>query len=87
MIQTYQPDHYSIRTAATQDYESFYSQEMAYRRLLGYPPAVALLTVQMACPAEGTLGADSGFGGRVGAAVGGPHGAGKKYRDTSLSGS
>ena len=55
VIQTYQPDHYSIRTAATQDYESFYSQEMAYRRLLGYPPAVALLTVQMACPAEGTL--------------------------------
>ena len=55
VIQTYQPDHYSIRTAATQDYESFYSQEMAYRRLLGYPPAVALLTVQMTCPAEGTL--------------------------------
>ena len=23
VIQTYQPDHYSIRTAATQDYESF----------------------------------------------------------------
>ena len=55
VIQTYQPDHYSIRTAATQDYVSFYRQEMAYRRLLGYPPAVALLTVQMACPAEGTL--------------------------------
>ena len=55
VIQTYQPEHYSIRTAATQDYESFYGQEMAYRRLLGYPPAVALLTIQLACPLEGTL--------------------------------
>ena len=55
IIQTYQPDHYSIRTAATQDYESFYSQEMAYRRLLGYPPAVALLTIQLSGPAEEVL--------------------------------
>lgn len=55
VIQTYQPDHYSIRTAATQDYESFYSQEMAYRRLLGYPPAVALLTIQLSGPLEGPL--------------------------------
>ena len=86
MIQTYQPDHYSIRTAATQDYESFYSQEMAYRRLLGYPPAVALLTVQMACPAEGTLAqtADLAAGG---CSSGRTAWSGKKYRDTSLSGS
>ncbi len=45
VIQTYQPDHYSIQTAASQDYESFYSQEMNFRRLLGYPPAVGLLTL------------------------------------------
>lgn len=52
IIQTYQPDHYCIQTAASQDYGAFYSQEMAYRRLLGYPPAVALLTIQMSCPRE-----------------------------------
>ena len=52
VIQTYQPDHYCIQAAAKQDYEAFYSQEMAYRRLLGYPPAVALLTIHMACPRE-----------------------------------
>ena len=52
VIQTYSPDHYAIATSAAQDYEAFYSQEMAYRRLLGYPPAVALLTIHMACPRE-----------------------------------
>lgn len=52
VIQTYQPDHYCIQTAAGQDYEAFYGQEMAYRRLLGYPPAVALLTIQISCPRE-----------------------------------
>lgn len=55
VIQTYQPDHYSIVTAASQDYEAFYRQEMAYRRLLGYPPAAALLTIQIACPREAFL--------------------------------
>ena len=48
VIQTYQPDHYSIQTAAAQDYEAFYTQEMNFRRLLGYPPAVGLLTIQIA---------------------------------------
>ena len=55
VIQTYQPDHYCIQTAARQDYETFYGQEMGFRRLLGYPPAVALLTVQMTCPREDVL--------------------------------
>ncbi|MBQ8799747.1 MAG: primosomal protein N' [Lachnospiraceae bacterium] len=45
VIQTYQPDHYSIVTAATEDYESFYTQEMAYRRLLRYPPVAHVLAV------------------------------------------
>ena len=39
LIQTYQPDHYAIAAAAKQDYEGFYEMEMAYRRLLRYPPA------------------------------------------------
>ena len=45
VIQTYQPDHYSIVTAATEDYESFYNQEMAYRRLLKYPPVSHVLAI------------------------------------------
>ena len=45
VIQTYQPEHYSIVAAATEDYEGFYTQEMAYRRLLRYPPAAHVLAV------------------------------------------
>ncbi len=45
VIQTYQPDNYSIVAAATEDYESFYTQEMAYRRLLRYPPTVHVLAI------------------------------------------
>ena len=66
VIQTYQPDHYAVVTASGQDYGAFYEQEMAFRRLLGYPPAVGLLTVQLACPAEGTLAQTADLGaGRV----------------------
>ena len=38
IIQTYQPEHYCIQTAAAQDYDSFYSQEIRFRQLLHYPP-------------------------------------------------
>lgn len=46
MIQTYQPDHYSIQYAARQDYEGFYKEELTYRQLLSYPPASHILAVQ-----------------------------------------
>ncbi len=45
LIQTYQPAHYSILAAARQDYESFYRQEIAFRKLLSYPPASHLLAI------------------------------------------
>ena len=38
VIQTYDPDHYCIRTAAAQDYERFYEEEIGYRMVAGYPP-------------------------------------------------
>ena len=47
VIQTYQPDHYAIRHAARQDYEGFYQEEIAYRRLLRYPPAAHMMAVQI----------------------------------------
>ncbi|MDR1771183.1 MAG: primosomal protein N' [Hungatella sp.] len=55
VIQTYSPEHYSIVTAANQDYEAFYRQEMAYRRLMKYPPASGLLTVQFSSRLEDCL--------------------------------
>jgi primosomal protein N' (replication factor Y) len=38
VVQTYHPDHYAIVAASNHDYESFYRQEMAFRRQQGYPP-------------------------------------------------
>lgn len=45
LIQTYSPDHYSIQTAAKQDYEEFYEEEMSYRLLMDYPPAAHMMAV------------------------------------------
>lgn len=45
VIQTYSPEHYSIRMAARQDYEGFYEEEMRYRELMDYPPVSSLLAV------------------------------------------
>ncbi len=45
VIQTYQPEHYSIVHAANQDYESFYEEEIMYRELLAYPPAAHMLAI------------------------------------------
>lgn len=38
IIQTYDPENYSIQTAANQDYESFYHQEIRFRKRMQYPP-------------------------------------------------
>ncbi len=38
IVQTEQPDHYSVRYAVAEDYEGFYNEELEYRRMLNYPP-------------------------------------------------
>ena len=45
VVQTYSPDHFSILSALRQDYPEFFSQEMAHRRELPYPPFVHLVNV------------------------------------------
>ncbi len=45
VIQTYQPEHYSIVHAAMQDYQGFYEEEITYRELMQYPPAAHMLAV------------------------------------------
>ena len=54
-VQTYQPDNYSIRAAVSQDYEAFYEEEMAYRALMKYPPAAAMMAVLGGCEDEALL--------------------------------
>ena len=50
VIQTYDPEHYSIRAAAAQDYEAFYREELTYREMGGYPPAGTLTAIHLSCP-------------------------------------
>ncbi len=38
LIQTALPDHFAIVQAAGGDYDSFYQQELEFRRLMSYPP-------------------------------------------------
>jgi primosomal protein N' (replication factor Y) len=45
VIQTYQPDHYTIVHAANQDYKGFYEEEMSYRDLMMYPPAAHMMAI------------------------------------------
>lgn len=45
VIQTYQPEHYSIVYAAKNDYKNFYEQEIVTRQMLQYPPISNILGV------------------------------------------
>jgi primosomal protein N' (replication factor Y) len=47
VIQSYQPEHYSIQTASRQDYLSYYREEISYRKLLRYPPVSHMMCVQL----------------------------------------
>lgn len=47
VIQTYIPEHYGICTAADQNYDDFFRQEMGYRQLMHYPPACHMLGLQV----------------------------------------
>ena len=52
VIQTYQPEHYSITAASQDNYFGFYQQEMCYRDLLKYPPAAHILAILIASKDE-----------------------------------
>ncbi|OON85494.1 primosomal protein N' [Oribacterium sp. C9] len=56
IIQTYQPDHYSIALSAAQNYKLFYEKEMRFRKLMGYPPIEHLMTIQLLSKDEDMLG-------------------------------
>lgn len=45
VIQTYNPEHYSIQTAKTQDYGAFYQSEISVRKIMAYPPISNLMLV------------------------------------------
>jgi len=50
IFQTYAPDHFAIRAAARMDPDAFADEELARRRLLGYPPSGVLARLLIADP-------------------------------------
>ena len=48
VIQTYNPEHYSIVHACSHDFDSFYEEEIAYRELMGYPPVIQFMSCRIA---------------------------------------
>jgi len=47
IIQTYKPEHYAIECASRDDYRGYFDKEIAYRKLLNYPPATHIWTAQL----------------------------------------
>ena len=52
IIQTMNPNHYSIRHSRTHDYDSFYNEEIVYRTELGYPPIGRMIKLEIKGPDE-----------------------------------
>ena len=48
IIQTYNPEHYSIVHACKHDFDSFYEEEIAYREMMGYPPVLQFMSCKIA---------------------------------------
>lgn len=55
IIQTYNPDHYSIQAAQMHDYSQFYEQEIEFRESLLYPPFTNAASILLRCLNEDSL--------------------------------
>lgn len=89
VIQTYKPEHYVIESIASQNAKAFYDNELAYRRLMKYPPYCAMLSVSVLsenresgqkCMEEIVQGIRQGFGTQV-TLVGPAPGVVKRIKD------
>jgi len=52
IIQTYEPENYSLMAAASHDYEGFFRREIAMRELMNYPPFTDLIMVNFTSEKE-----------------------------------
>ncbi len=46
IVQTYSPDSMTIKAAARNDYDTYFNQEIEFRKLMGYPPFSDLILVE-----------------------------------------
>ncbi len=56
IIQTFNPDHYSIVPVASGQHDSFYPREMQFRQEAGYPPFSHLVNLVFSSPDEEAAG-------------------------------
>jgi primosomal protein N' (replication factor Y) len=47
VVQTHQPEHYSIALARRHDYGAIYAKEMGLRKELGFPPCARLINLRI----------------------------------------
>ncbi len=47
ILQTYNPEHFSILAAKNQDYDAFYDQEIEFRKALNYPPFSRIIQLRI----------------------------------------
>lgn len=52
IVQTYTPEHYSIETAASEDYDKFYQEEIKLRFSMNYPPFSDILLINFSSKDE-----------------------------------
>lgn len=45
LIETFYPEHYAIQHAVDQDYRAFFDREVHFRRVMHYPPFIALANI------------------------------------------
>jgi primosomal protein N' (replication factor Y) len=55
VIQTYNPENYSVIAAANQDYQHFYAEEIEFRKMMDYPPISNMLMVSISSKDEEAL--------------------------------
>lgn len=55
VVQTYNPENYSIIYAANNDYKNFYKEEISIRELMDYPPFKDLFVINMSSKNENML--------------------------------
>lgn len=55
IVQTYNPDNFSIVCAQENDYKKFYNEEILLREAMRYPPYGKLMTINLSSEDEGVL--------------------------------
>ena len=55
IIQTFNPQHYALRHTQQHDYQSFYSDEMEFRKALQYPPFGRIINLRLSSAKKDAL--------------------------------